>query len=899
MSQSNKPIPREAPAALIPSQPRVLKRKASDDLVIEIGEPDGLMPVSCRLRPVQPGVERFIKVINDCEITVVDPTEATTTKAKAGPNYYFGGRVFTESSSQSDVYSSILHPFVDQMFAKIGFAGLVLAYGASNSGKTYTTKGTHAEPGLIVRAAEAILNLMREQNTTLDVASSKWGHVQIGENETVPTDGKPKYAFFLSLAEIYCEQVYDLLRSNDPSELPASSQRDFDFSLFRKEEVTELKRPTSQLKKDANGRMYIENQEEIRVHDIASARKIIEEARRSVNATNVNEESSRSHLFCGLKVVRIPTSADGTVMHEYITTSRIAVVDLAGAERIHMSGVEGRGHLETKDINKSLHTLSMCVEALRENQKKTTNRRVVPWRDSKLTQLLQPYFEHGQARFLVNVNPDISQASVTANVLRFAQKAGALHIAKIAKGKSGQDTTDEKAALQIRVHELEQQLSEALRAVQDREWEVRRECNEEMQRVLGESEARFRRRREEDREAMEKLMDQKLDLQGKEVERLTKLLKSASASNVAESEAGSESEETNALQEEVTFWKSKAQQVEAEFEGERRRREESQEEARRAGQAREESADKVRRLTKENEALIRELEKLKEELRNFGVVKKSETEEQRQDVYLEERFENEGVIPMEVKDETEARIRPATKPATKRRSSVRLASQGPSIPPPADTDKPKTLEPHSPDFATMSPMPEFGAVRRIQKKAKKAGGLEDGSFVFGGGGEGGDEGDALPGWLKPLKSGKVVGREAKVKKGRRAVGKSQVRLKEVVGEDGVVLSQGSKKGVGMFKPLASLKIGIEETNQDSAASGSEGQGSGPASEPTASTNAPGSGSGSGVHAAPPPAGGEERKKRRKLHNKRALDVDAILVQNGEVGGVGYTPLVKRVGRNRM
>ncbi|KAJ3036463.1 Kinesin-like protein kif23 [Rhizophlyctis rosea] len=65
---------------------------------------------------------------------------------------------------------------------------------------------------------------------------------------------------------------------------------------------------------------------------------------------------------------------------QYITSSLIAVVDLAGAERSHLSGIEGQGHLETKDINQGLHTLSMCVEALRENQKKTTNRRVVPWR---------------------------------------------------------------------------------------------------------------------------------------------------------------------------------------------------------------------------------------------------------------------------------------------------------------------------------------------------------------------------------------------------------------------------------------------------------------------------------------------------------------------------------------
>lgn len=39
----------------------------------------------------------------------------------------------------------------------------------------------------------------------------------------------------------------------------------------------------------------------------------------------------------------------------------------------------------------------MCVEAMRENQARLGKKVVIPWRESKLTMLLQPYFEHGQA----------------------------------------------------------------------------------------------------------------------------------------------------------------------------------------------------------------------------------------------------------------------------------------------------------------------------------------------------------------------------------------------------------------------------------------------------------------------------------------------------------------------
>lgn len=50
-------------------------------------------------------------------------------------------------------------------------------------------------------------------------------------------------------------------------------------------------------------------------------------------------------------------------------------------------------------------TLRLCLETLRENQQKGTNK-IVPYRDSRLTQLFKQFFEGGgEIRMIICVNP--------------------------------------------------------------------------------------------------------------------------------------------------------------------------------------------------------------------------------------------------------------------------------------------------------------------------------------------------------------------------------------------------------------------------------------------------------------------------------------------------------------
>lgn len=105
---------------------------------------------------------------------------------------------------------------------------------------------------------------------------------------------------------------------------------------------------------------------------------------RSVAATRMNATSSRSHsLFC-MKINKKNLELDEQ------TESRLYFVDLAGSEKISKTNVVGKQLEEAKNINKSLTTLGLVINALVEcNSMTHLGSKFVPYRNSKLTRILQ------------------------------------------------------------------------------------------------------------------------------------------------------------------------------------------------------------------------------------------------------------------------------------------------------------------------------------------------------------------------------------------------------------------------------------------------------------------------------------------------------------------------------
>merc|ERR1711904_540257 len=98
-------------------------------------------------------------------------------------------------------------------------------------------------------------------------------------------------------------------------------------------------------------------------------------------------------------------------------TGALHLVDLAGSERLDKSGATGSRLKETQNINKSLSSLAdvFCAKA--------ENRNHVPFRNSKLTHLMEPCLSgHGKTLMVVNIGPEEDHAHETLCSLRFASQ---------------------------------------------------------------------------------------------------------------------------------------------------------------------------------------------------------------------------------------------------------------------------------------------------------------------------------------------------------------------------------------------------------------------------------------------------------------------------------------------
>ena len=92
------------------------------------------------------------------------------------------------------------------------------------------------------------------------------------------------------------------------------------------------------------------------------------------------------------------------------------MIDLAGSEDSKLANVSGVRLEECKSINKSLSQLHRVFEAIKKSESH------IPYRDSKLTQLLQKYLNKDtKALMIVNISPLNSNYEECKNTLNFAK----------------------------------------------------------------------------------------------------------------------------------------------------------------------------------------------------------------------------------------------------------------------------------------------------------------------------------------------------------------------------------------------------------------------------------------------------------------------------------------------
>lgn len=351
-----------------------------------------------------------------------DGTDALTMQSSVGERMKFGfDKVLGADKDQRDVYEVSGRDVVENCLQ--GFNGCLLAYGQTGSGKTYSMMGDGAQEsaggaGASFDSRGIIQRSFEELFERID-----------GEKERMrrTSDQTLECSVSCSFVEIYNETISDLTN-------PESGNL--------------------AIRDDPGSGVFVEGVQWHQVRSVGDVQSVLATgmANRKVAETLANDRSSRSHsVFTATVEQRI---VDRMRDSSTILRSRLHLVDLAGSERQKSSGAAGERLKEASNINKSLSALGHVIMTLVDLQQ--GKKRHVPYRDSKLTYLLQDALG-GTAKtvLLATVSPATLNSSETLSTLRFADNV------KRIKNKAvvNQDVAGDTEALKSEVVRLRQLLA--------------------------------------------------------------------------------------------------------------------------------------------------------------------------------------------------------------------------------------------------------------------------------------------------------------------------------------------------------------------------------------------------------------------------------------------------------
>ena len=307
-------------------------------------------------------------------VTIDENRQSVTVIKSRGifSEFTFDG-VFGPSVNQADVYSKTARDIVEGVLE--GFNGTVFAYGQTGTGKSYTMVGKDDEEtgGLIPRAFDHIFSAISATSTT-----------------------NTRHLVRASYLEIYNEEIRDLLTKKSRLELRDGT----DGSVIVKDLST----------------VFVENSEQ--------ALRVLSQGQKNrvTSSTLMNDESSRSHSVFTLTIET--ANKDPTTGQQHIRVGKLNLVDLAGSERQSKTGSSGEQLREATRINLSLSALGNVISSLVEGGRGGLTSPHIPYRDSKLTRLLQDSLGGNTKTVMVaNIGPADWNIDETISTLRYANRA--------------------------------------------------------------------------------------------------------------------------------------------------------------------------------------------------------------------------------------------------------------------------------------------------------------------------------------------------------------------------------------------------------------------------------------------------------------------------------------------
>ncbi|RLN10409.1 hypothetical protein BBJ28_00021571 [Nothophytophthora sp. Chile5] len=145
---------------------------------------------------------------------------------------------------------------------------------------------------------------------------------------------------------------------------------------------------------------------------------------RATASTTMNAQSSRSHAICTLTMEQreVAVAEDGGGTETRL--SKFHLVDLAGSERVKRTNAQGARFKEGVNINRGLLSLGNVINALCEKSRSQSSTIHVPYRDSKLTRLLQDSLGGNSKTLMIAcISPADVNYEETSNTLRYASRA--------------------------------------------------------------------------------------------------------------------------------------------------------------------------------------------------------------------------------------------------------------------------------------------------------------------------------------------------------------------------------------------------------------------------------------------------------------------------------------------
>ncbi|XP_036929158.1 kinesin-like protein KIF13A isoform X6 [Acanthopagrus latus] len=257
-----------------------------------------------------------------------------------------------------------------------GYNACIFAYGQTGSGKSFSMMGNGEQPGLIPRLCCSLFERVHKE-----------------ENEA------HSFKVEVSYMEIYNEKVRDLL---DPKGSRQSLK-------VREHKVLGP---------------YVDGLSQLAVTNFEDIEVLMSEGNKSrtVAATNMNEESSRSHAVFSIIVTQTLYDLQSGNSGEKV--SKMSLVDLAGSERVSKTGAAGERLKEGSNINKSLTTLGCVISALADQSAGKGKAKFVPYRDSVLTWLLKDNLGgNSKTAMIATVSPAADNYEETLSTLRYADRA--------------------------------------------------------------------------------------------------------------------------------------------------------------------------------------------------------------------------------------------------------------------------------------------------------------------------------------------------------------------------------------------------------------------------------------------------------------------------------------------